>query len=74
MLGTLVANTALNAGICPVIWALSPELLGKTNNTASEITFCDASDRALILDLLTNKVNVVPMEWEKEKQNGHIIL
>ncbi|MFU0251670.1 NAD(P)H-hydrate dehydratase [Spiroplasma sp. Moj] len=64
---TLVANMALNAGIGLVIWALSPELLGKTNNTAPEITFCDASDRTRILDLLTNKVNVVAYGMGKGK-------
>ncbi|WP_342255776.1 ADP-dependent NAD(P)H-hydrate dehydratase [Spiroplasma endosymbiont of Poecilobothrus nobilitatus] len=58
---------ALNIGIGLVIWTLSPELLGKTNNTAPEITFCDASDRARILDLLTNKVNVVAYGMEKGK-------
>ncbi|AOX44059.1 carbohydrate kinase [Spiroplasma sp. NBRC 100390] len=57
--GTLVANMALNAGIGLVIWAVSPEILGKTNNTAPEITFCDSSDRGRILDLLTNKVNII---------------
>ncbi|WFG97647.1 NAD(P)H-hydrate dehydratase [Spiroplasma citri] len=47
--------------------ALSPELLEKTNNTAPEITFCDASDRARILDLLTNKINVVAYGMGKGK-------
>lgn len=65
--GTLVANMALNAGIGLVIWAVSPEILGKTNHTTPEVTFCDSSDRNRILDLLTNKVNIVAYGMGKGK-------
>lgn len=65
--GTLVANMALNAGIGLVIWAVSPEILGKTNHTTPEVTFCDSYDRNRILDLLTNKVNIVAYGMGKGK-------
>ncbi|WP_374695949.1 hypothetical protein [Spiroplasma endosymbiont of Polydrusus formosus] len=40
-------------------------MLGKTNNTAPEITFYNASDQVRIIDLLNNKFNVIACEMRK---------
>ncbi|AGM25238.1 bifunctional ADP-dependent NAD(P)H-hydrate dehydratase/NAD(P)H-hydrate epimerase [Spiroplasma chrysopicola] len=57
--GTIAANMAIQAGAGHLTWVIPQELRNYLVNTVLEMTYCDASDRSKILDLLEKVINVV---------------